>query len=113
MLQIETEQTEDILLQNYNIRQNLGTDSWIKSLWEFVHGQKIQIKSSKKIIPQLSRENDTAIVNEFIRQGYKEADLVRLNTVRNHQKALYMSDITEGNGRKSKKKYLTVYKTIR
>ena len=41
LLQIETGKTGDILLQDYNKLKNLATDSWIKSLWEFVNGQNI------------------------------------------------------------------------
>ena len=52
LLQIKTGQTEDILLQNFNKLQKLATDSWIKSLWEFVNEQNIRILSPKIIIPQ-------------------------------------------------------------
>ncbi len=48
------------------------------------------------------RENDTVLINEFIRLGYTETALVRLNRVQKHFKILYMSDITEGNGKKIK-----------
>lgn len=102
LLQIETGQTDTILLQNYNRLQNLATDSWIKLLWEFVIGQNIQIKSPKRLIPNQIRVNDTVIINEFIRHIFDEVDLVRLNQVRNHFKVLYMSDITEGNDKRIK-----------
>ena len=52
LLQIETGQTENILLQNYNELQNLATELWIKLLWEFVNDQIIQIKSPKGLIPK-------------------------------------------------------------
>ncbi len=51
-------------------------------------------------------KNDMILINEFIRLGYTETDLVRLNRVRKHFKVIYMSDVTEGNGKKSKKIYI-------
>ena len=49
LLQIKTGQANNILLQDFNKVQNLATDSWIKSLWEFINGQNIQILSTKKL----------------------------------------------------------------
>ncbi len=42
------------------------------------------------------------LINEFIRLEYTETNLVRLNRVRKHFKVIYMSDVTEGNGKKIK-----------
>ena len=38
-------------------------------------------------------------LNEFIRYGFDEVDLVRSNRVRNQLKILHLSDISEGNGK--------------
>ena len=43
--------------------------------------------------------HDKAIVKDFIRYGFDEVDLVRLNKARKHLKVLYISGITEGNGK--------------
>ena len=94
LMQLDTGQTNDVLLLNYEVLKNLATDSWIKSLWEFIYKHDIQITSPKIIIPYVIRENDMISINEFIRLGYTETDLVRLNRVRKHFKNLYMSDIT-------------------
>ena len=60
------------------------------------------MKSPKKLIPDKIRTHDKAIINELIRYGFDEVDLVKINRVRNHLKVLYISDITEGNGKQIK-----------
>ena len=99
LMQIHT----GLLLQCYNTLHNLATDLWIKSLWEFVKGQNIQIKSPKENIPEKIRNHDKMIINDFIKYEFDEVDLVRLNRVRNHFKVSYVSDMTEGNGKIIKK----------
>ena len=42
------------------------------------------------------------IINEFIRYGFDEVDLVRQNRVRSYFKVLCISDITEGNEKRIK-----------
>ena len=64
--------------------------------------QNIQIKLPKNIIPEKSRKHDKVIINEFIKYGFDEVDLVRLNRVRNHSKILYISDLIERNGKRIK-----------
>ena len=49
LLQMKTEQTEVNLLQDYNQLQKLTMDLLITSLWKFVKGQNIQIKSPKNL----------------------------------------------------------------
>ena len=71
-------------------------------LLEFVNIHSIQIKSPKRFLPKQFRANDTVLMNEFIRYGFDEVDMVRLNRIRNYLKVLYVSDITESNGKKIK-----------
>ena len=57
---------------------------------------------TKKIILQQIQTENKAIINEFLRYNFEVAELVRLNRVRNHFKVLYISDITEANGKRIK-----------
>ena len=72
---------------------------WIKSLWEFVYGQNVNIKSPKRLVPLRIRIGDQAIIEELINIGFDETYLVRLNRVRNRLKILYTSNTTGGNGK--------------
>ena len=99
-LQLEVGVVEDILTTDYSIWGLLATPSWIKDLWEFAHRYKIRLQAPYRILPKYIRIGDKGLMEEFYRIGYRETNLVRLNRVRNYLQVIYMSDITEGNGRK-------------
>ena len=99
-LQLETGVVEDVLTTDYSIWGLLATTLWIKDLWEFVHRHKIRLQAPYRILPKYIRTGDKGLMEEFYRIGYQETNLVRLNRVRNCLQVIYVSDITEGNGRK-------------
>ena len=49
---------------------------------------KVIVVNSQIVIPHEIRENGTVLINEFIRLGYRETDLVRLNRIRKHFKVI-------------------------
>ena len=67
-----------------------------------INEQNIQILSPKNLLPRQIRMEDKAIINKLIRCGFDKVELVRLSRVRNHFKVLYISDITECNGKRTK-----------
>ena len=65
-----------------------------------MHRYKIRLQAPYRILPKYIRTGDRGLMEEFYRIGYRETNLVRLNRVRNYLQVIYISDITEGNGRK-------------
>ena len=72
-------------------------------LWELVYNHNISILFSTKVIHTMIERGYREIINEFEKLVYVETHMVQLNRVRNFLKVLYVSNITEENGRKQEK----------
>ena len=81
------------------------TDSWLKSLWEksFIFGICFE-EGRLKIGPP--RTGDEWLMRMFLRMGFTEAELIRLNRVRIHQQVLFYSDVMDARGTVVDKRYL-------
>ncbi len=55
----------------------------------------------------LPRERDQWLMQMFVSAGFSKEDLVRINRVRLHQKALFLSCVLEASGKTLDLKYLT------
>ena len=94
-------------LEDYEKCESWVTRSWLKTVWEKADRFRIQIKLGN-IAMKMAREDDAWLMREFMRLGYKKAQLERLNKVRVHQQVLFKSDVLCAGGRYIEKKYLSL-----
>lgn len=80
----------------HRIVQLLATESLIKSSIIFIKLNKIQLQHD--IIARIPREHDCLIMAELIPFSFSAEDLLAFNHCRMYLRALFMSDITTGDG---------------
>ena len=78
---------------------------WLASIWEKCDTYGVQI-SMNDIPIELTRERDKWLMWEFVRVGYKGAELRRLNRVRLYQMVIFLSDVIGASGRSLDERYL-------
>ena len=98
-MMIETGLPHDVFLQDYKVYGCLGTESWIKQLWKFVHENEIHLVAPKEIMSREVRKGDRVIIQECVRLGYNEMNLIRINRVRNYLQVMFVSDLVEYDGK--------------
>ena len=92
-------------LVDYTRHGSWVTASWLRSVWEKAWLFGIHIEEGKlKIAPP--RTGDEWLMPMFLRLGFDDSELVRLNRVRIHQQVLYYSDVMDARGTVVDKKYL-------
>ena len=77
----------------------------MKSLWEKCDEMNISI-AFQDIPLDLPWEGDKWLMGEFIRLGYSEEQLRRLNRVRIYQQVIYLSEVLSASGKQLDQKYL-------
>lgn len=82
----------------------LVTRCWLKTIWEKCDRYNIKVEIGNILI-QPPRVGDKWLMQAFIDEGYKDDELRRLNRVRIHQQALFLSDVLNANGRSIDLKY--------
>ena len=93
------------LLESYSRYGPWITNCWLKSLWEKCNKYDIRVEFNDVKIA-LPRVGDQWLMNLFVRLGYSDQDLVRLNRVRISSQVLFLSDILGASGKLLDTKYL-------
>ena len=91
--------------QSYKKFESWVTHSWYKSLWEKVDMFKIRIEINNVPL-QFARQRDDWLMMRFLREGYGNDELRRLNRVRVHQQVLFLSDVLCPQGKYLDPRYL-------
>jgi len=72
--------------------------SWLVSLWYFLDKVKLAVILTRQWLPILPRHADIALMDHFIRQGYKASQLIRLNCCRIYLQVITLTDIVSADG---------------
>ena len=105
MFIIELGLSNQPLTEKYSRSSHWVTHSWIKSLWEKIDLFCIEVDLGNiKITPP--RVGDDWLMRRFVQMGCNRKELLRLNRVRLHQQALFLSDVLDAGGRALDRKYM-------
>jgi hypothetical protein len=74
----------------------LATDSLVKSTWQFLNDNNLQLHHNVSI--SFQRLEDKVLMSEFLLAGASKEKLLSLNWCRLYLKAYFLSDITNGYG---------------
>jgi hypothetical protein len=82
-------------------------NTWYKNIWELIHYFNIRLvfQSENRLGPV--RGGDKALMPEFIRVGYKRADLLLLNIMQMHKMVIHLLDIVMCDGKTIKRSMLS------
>jgi hypothetical protein len=80
----------------------MATESWIKSMWHFVHEYGISIQDDLPDFQPL-RENDQLLIPTFVCLGFRGQDLKKLNQCRLFLKVTWLSKVVTGDGKTIKR----------
>jgi hypothetical protein len=72
--------------------------SWLTSLWQFLHLNKMTVLAAQHYLPKLPREGDTMLTTLFLYFQYKPKQLELLNQCRIYHQVLTTSDIATATG---------------
>jgi hypothetical protein len=73
-------------------------NTWYKKVWELVHYFKIRLVVHTDYQLKPVRKGDKSLMSDFLQIGYRHDDLLLLNIMRMHKKAIHLSDIVMCNG---------------
>ncbi len=68
-------------------------NTWYKNVWELVHYFKIRLVVHTDYQLKPVRKGDKLLMSELMQIGYRRDDLLLLNIMRMHKKAIHLSDI--------------------
>jgi hypothetical protein len=77
-------------------------NTWYKNVRELIHYFNIRLVFQSEYHLGSVQRGDKALMSEFIRVGYKRADLLLLNIVQMHKMVIHLSDIVMCDGKTSK-----------
>ncbi len=97
-LQLELGCTGNTLCENFNEKDLLATECWMKSFWERLHYYCFEIRLIYPLIA-MPRQHDRLLVDMFLEAGYKGLQLEGLNRCRLALWLLFLLDITTACGR--------------
>ena len=97
-MQLETGLPGYLFSQDYSILETLTTDCWLKTVWQFAWHNEMSIKDTV-VKPKLYRDNDSFIMEEVIRHGFRAADLKKINECRMFLQVANLSEITTVDGK--------------
>ncbi len=85
---------------DYKAYSTLVTNNtWYKNVWELIHYFNIWLVFQSEYRLSPIQRGDKALMSEFIRVGYKRADLLLLNIVWMHKMEIHLSDIVMCDGK--------------
>ena len=84
---------------SYKKHNRLITESWVKSIWEFVDRYDIEVCSTDKIELPLLREKDRYLMEIALEGGFNDQERISINRCRCHMQAITVADIATGDGR--------------
>ena len=91
--------------QKYSRFQSWVTECWMKSLWEKCDKFEIEVNFREDIV-SLPREGDKWLMLVLKEAGFTGEELARLNRVRIHQQALFLSCVLGASGKSLDEKYI-------
>ena len=106
LLLLEVGMSAQPFLLDYEKAHFLATDCWLKFLWEKISQFQFRLSLSN-IACCPPREGDDWLMMQFQMLGYTQTDLLRLNRVRLHQQALFVSDVMDAGGLALDRRYWT------
>ncbi len=96
-LQLELGCAGNPLRENFNEKDLLATECWMKSFWEHLHHYRIEIRLMYPSL-MMPRQHDRLLVEMFLVAGYKGLQLQGINRCRLELRLLFPSDITTACG---------------
>jgi hypothetical protein len=84
-------------------------DTWYKNVWELLHYFKIRLVFHMDYQLKPVRKGDKSLMSEFMRIRYRCDDLLSLNIMRMHKKAIHLSDIVMCDGKTIMSEVLRTY----
>ena len=97
MFIIELGLSNQPLSEKYSVGSHWVTHSWIRSVWEKVDLFCMEVEIGNiNIAPP--RVGDDWLMKRFLQLGCTRKELLRLNRVRLHQEALFLSDVLDAGG---------------
>lgn len=92
--------------ESYKASKSHVTWSWLASVWEKckIYGVKIVMNNDSPLEPP--RERDKWLMKEFLRLGFSNKELERLNRVRLYMQVLFLSDVLGASGKVLDERYL-------
>jgi hypothetical protein len=97
-----------IMDYDYKTYAILATNhTWFKNVWELVSFFNISLAFHPEFRLGPARKGDKALMAEFVRVGYKQAELLSLNIVRMHKMVIHLSDIVMCDGKTIRRSILT------
>jgi hypothetical protein len=97
-LQLELGCTGNPLCKNFNEKDLLATECWMKSFWEHLHYYRFKIRLIYPLLVMPCQHN-RLLVDMFLEAGYKGLQLQDLNRCRLALRLLFLSDIMTACGR--------------
>ena len=99
-----------IMDYDYKTYASLATNhTWFKNVWELVSFFNISLAFHPEFRLGPARKGDKALMAEFVRVGYKQAELLSLNIVRMHKMVIHLSDIVMCDGKTIRRSILAVF----
>jgi hypothetical protein len=97
-LQLELGLPGSLLQLDYSVLNDLATNCWLKTVWNFAWTHEIDITDTG---PRLTsyRRNDQFLMEEFTRHGKKGHELKKLNECRMFLEVTNLSEITSVDGK--------------
>jgi hypothetical protein len=102
---IELGLSDKLFQESFETYKEHVTSSWLVSIWEKCDAYGVKILMNDITI-KLTRERDKWPMWEFVRVGYKGAELRRLNRVQLYQMVIFLSDVIRASGRFLDERYL-------
>ena len=84
---------------SFKHHSKLVTNCWWQDIWREIDATPIRLEAKTAEL-QLQRANDQFLMSEFIRHGFKNKRLVRLNRCRVYLQVYTLADVCTGDGRK-------------
>ena len=94
------------LQESFKKYKDWVTWTWLVSAWEKYDMFNVVVSYNEKLVT-LPRERDQWLMQMFVSVGFSKEDLVRLNRVRLHQQALFLSCVLGASGKTLDPKYMT------
>jgi len=98
LLQLELGSASNLFNLPYERWHSLGTDCWLKSLWQFIDFADIQLSPELSVIPTPPCLGDTAIMDCVLLSPLPLASILAINHCRIAHRAFFWSDIVTGRG---------------
>jgi hypothetical protein len=97
-LQLELGCAGNPLCENFDEKDLLATECWMKSFWECLYYYRFEIRLIYPLLAMPCR-HDCLLVDMFLEAGYKGLQLQGLNRCRLALRLFFLSDITTACGR--------------